>query len=73
MSNAGLPDWVANSVGDYMDMAVARTRDLATLAGLRQNLRDQVRQSPLCDAPRFGRGLGAALRHAWQTWCKDAP
>jgi protein O-GlcNAc transferase len=71
MSNAGLPDWVAGSVEDYMDMAVARAGDLAALADLRAGLRDQVRRSPLCDAPRFGRGLGAALRHAWQAWCAE--
>jgi hypothetical protein len=28
-----------------------------------------VKASPLCDAPRFGRNLGAALRHAWRDWC----
>jgi predicted O-linked N-acetylglucosamine transferase (SPINDLY family) len=71
MSNAGLPDWVAGSVEDYMDMAVARAGNLAALANLRAGLRDQVRLSPLCDAPRFGRGLGAALRHAWQAWCLE--
>lgn len=71
MSNAGLPDWVAGSVEDYMDMAVARAGDLAALADLRARLRNQVRRSPLCDAPRFGRGLGAALRRAWQAWCVE--
>ncbi|HEX4368828.1 MAG TPA: tetratricopeptide repeat protein [Rhodopila sp.] len=70
MSNAGLPDWVAGSVDDYMNMAVNRAGDLTALADLRTRLRDQVRRSPLCDAPRFGRGLGSALRHTWQTWCK---
>ena len=69
MSNAGLPDWVASSVDDYMNMAVARAGDLTALTDLRARLRDQVRRSPLCDAPRFGRGLGAALRRIWKTWC----
>ncbi|HEY4174291.1 MAG TPA: tetratricopeptide repeat protein [Rhodopila sp.] len=72
MSNAGLPDWVANSVNDYMNMAVTRAADPTALSDLRNRLRDQVRRSPLCDAPRFGRGLGSALRHAWKTWC-DTP
>ena len=71
MSNAGLPDWVVGSVEGYIDMAVARAADLAALAELRTGLRDRVRRSPLCDAPRFGRGLGAALRHAWRAWCAD--
>ena len=71
MSNAGLPDWLTGSVQAYIDMAVARAADTAALAQLRAGLRQQVRQSPLCDAPRFGRNLGAALRHTWRAWCAD--
>jgi predicted O-linked N-acetylglucosamine transferase (SPINDLY family) len=71
MSNVGLADWVTGSVADYRDMAVARAADLDALASLRAGLRDRVRRSPLCDAPRFGRGLGAAMRHAWRHWCAE--
>ncbi len=71
MSNAGLPDWITHSVQDYIRMAVARSGDWAALATLRAGLREKVRLSPLCDAPRFGRNLGAALRHAWRAWCAD--
>jgi protein O-GlcNAc transferase len=52
---------------------VARAGDLAALAELRAGLRENVRRSPLCDAPRFGRALGEALRHAWRTWCVEHP
>jgi protein O-GlcNAc transferase len=31
-----------------------------------------VKASPLCDAPRFGRGFGQALRRVWQDWCAHA-
>jgi protein O-GlcNAc transferase len=72
MSNAGLADWVAGSVEAYVEMAVARAGDIQALAALRAGLREKVRRSPLCDAPRFGRNLGAALRHAWQEWCRAA-
>jgi protein O-GlcNAc transferase len=71
MSNAGLADWVVNSIPDYIEMAVARSEDLAALAELRMGLRDKVRRSPLCDAPRFGRSLGAALRKVWKVWCAE--
>jgi len=69
LSNVGLADWVTGSVEDYIEMAVARAGDLAALAALRADLRDRVRASPLCDAPRFGRNLGTALRTAWRDWC----
>jgi predicted O-linked N-acetylglucosamine transferase (SPINDLY family) len=52
-------------------MAVARAADVQSLAVLRAGLRERVRRSPLCDAPRFGRNLGAALRHAWLKWCAE--
>ena len=71
MSNAGLPDWVTASVDEYIEMATARAADLPKLATLRAGLREQVRQSPLCNAPRFGRNLGAALRQAWHAWCAE--
>jgi protein O-GlcNAc transferase len=73
LSNVGLADLVTDSVDDYIEMAVARAADLPALAALRAGLREKVRRSPLCDAPRFGRGLGAALRHAWQAWCAEHP
>jgi protein O-GlcNAc transferase len=71
LSNAGLADWVTGSIEDYIDMAVARASDLGKLAELRAGLREKVRRSPLCDAPRFGRNLGTALRHAWREWCAE--
>jgi predicted O-linked N-acetylglucosamine transferase (SPINDLY family) len=71
MSNAGLPNWITGSTDEYIEMAVARAADLKVLARLRAGLRERVRLSPLCDAPRFGKNLGAALRHAWRVWCED--
>ena len=69
LCNAGLDDWVAGSREAYVALAIAKARDVAALAALRSGLRDRVRASPLCDAPRFGRGFAAALRQAWATWC----
>jgi predicted O-linked N-acetylglucosamine transferase (SPINDLY family)/Tfp pilus assembly protein PilF len=72
LSNAGLAGWVTDRVDDYIEMAVARAADIPALAVLRDSLRERVRLSPLCDAPRFGRNLGAALRHTWREWCSAA-
>jgi predicted O-linked N-acetylglucosamine transferase (SPINDLY family) len=46
--------------------AVARARDVPALAALRAGLRARMAASPLCDGPRFGASLAAALRHAWE-------
>jgi protein O-GlcNAc transferase len=69
LSNVGLADWVTESIDEYVEMAVARAGNIPALADLRLGLRERVRRSPLCDAPRFGRNLGEALRHTWREWC----
>ena len=72
MSNAGLADWVVADLDAYVARAIDAARDVPGLAALRARMRAQVRASPLCDAPRFGRNLGAALRRAWHDWCVTA-
>ena len=70
LSNAGLADWVVTDVDAYIALAVAKAADRDGLAELRAGLRARVKASPLCDAPRFGRNLGLALRHVWREWCE---
>jgi protein O-GlcNAc transferase len=69
LSNAGLADWIAADTAEYAERAVAWAADRPGLARLRATLRAQMAASPLCDAPRFGRHLGAALRGAWRAAC----
>ena len=70
LSNAGLADWVAHDVASYVELAVAKASDISGLAALREGLRAKMKASPLCDGPRFGRNLAAALRFAWHDWCE---
>ncbi len=69
MCNVGLDDWVATDLDHYIALALSKATALPALAALRAGLRQRTKLSPLCDAPRFGRGLAAALRHAWREWC----
>jgi predicted O-linked N-acetylglucosamine transferase (SPINDLY family) len=71
LSNVGLTDWVAHDIQSYLALAEHKASALPELATLRANLRERVRQSPLCDARRFGKYFGDALRHAWRTWCEN--
>ena len=71
LSNVGLTDCVTESPEQYIDRAVAMSSDLEALAARRARLREQMLTSPLCDAKRFGRNLGAALRYAWQDYCHN--
>ncbi len=69
LCNVGLDGWVAADKAAYQAIAIGWASDIAALARLRAGLRARVKASPLCDAPRFGRGLAAALRHAWAGHC----
>lgn len=69
LCNAGLFDCVTDSAQVYVDRAVAIASDTEALAARRASLRKQVLESPLCDAPRFGRNFGNALRGVWREYC----
>jgi predicted O-linked N-acetylglucosamine transferase (SPINDLY family) len=66
MTAAGLEDWIATSKKDYINHAVALASDMHQLSVLRARLREQVRTSPLFDAPRFARNFEDALWGMWQ-------
>jgi predicted O-linked N-acetylglucosamine transferase (SPINDLY family) len=71
LMNAGLPAWIAASPDDYVARAVSLADDLQRLSALRNGLRQQVRVSPIFDAPRFARHFEDALRGMWQKWCEQ--
>lgn len=64
---AGLTDWIAGDIEDYVTKAVAYAADLEKLALLRAGLRQQVLASALMDGPRFARNLETALWGMWQS------
>ena len=65
LEELGLADWIAPSIDDFVELAVARAADTRALASLRQTLRERLRASPLTDMPRFVRDLEAAYREMW--------
>ncbi len=69
LMNAGLSEWVAADLQDYVARAVAHANDLQALAALRSGLRQQVLASAIFDASRFASHFETALRDMWRTWC----
>jgi len=69
LSNAGLPNLIAHTQDQYIELAKCLARDLPNLAKLRSELRQQIKESPLMDAPTFARDIEAAYRQAWTNWC----
>lgn len=66
LSCAGLHDWIAKDLDDYIATAAAHAADLEKLAHLRAGLRRQVLASPLFDGPRFARNFETALWGMWR-------
>ena len=71
MMNAGLTDWVASTTEDYVQKALAHSRDISTLAALRAGLRPQVLASPVFDSKRFALHFEEAMRAMWRKWCDE--
>ena len=71
LSNVGLTETIAADLPGYVDLACALAADLPRLARLRGQLRQQVADSPLGDANRFGRNLAELLRSVWHSWCRE--
>ena len=69
LSNVGLPQLLARTRRQYVQIAVDLAADLERLAALRAGLRAQMQASPLMDAPQFARDVEAAFRQMWRRWC----
>lgn len=74
LNAVGLPEFIAGSESQYLDIAATLAGDLKRLALLRSGLRQSIAQSPLMDAARFTANLESAFRGIWRRWCAgDAP
>ena len=72
LNAVGHPEWIAQSAEEYVTLATNLSRDVRGLAKIRAELREQMRNSTLMDAPRFVRGLENAYREIWRNWCASA-
>jgi predicted O-linked N-acetylglucosamine transferase (SPINDLY family) len=52
-----------------VQLASTLAQDRARLSTLRTNLRDELRASPLCNAPAYAARFHAAIRDCWKQWC----
>jgi protein O-GlcNAc transferase len=72
LTQIGLTDLIANSVEEYLEIAVALARNPERLSDLRRVLRSRMAASPLCDGPAFARKMESAFRTMWQYWCESS-
>ena len=69
LSHGGLPDLIAKTEDEYIDIAMTLANDVERLQSLRKKLRDMMAQSPLTDEKRFMRNLEECYRKMWDKWC----
>jgi protein O-GlcNAc transferase len=69
LNSVGLPELIARNEDEYVSIAVELAGNVAKLADLRATLREQMKDSPLMDGPRFARNVESAYRDVWRRWC----
>jgi predicted O-linked N-acetylglucosamine transferase (SPINDLY family) len=69
LSNLDLPELIARSEDQYVQIAIDLANDLPRLGELRSTLRQRMEQSVLMDGPRFARNMESVYRQAWSRWC----
>lgn len=70
LNSIGHPEWISTSEEEYVEKAVALAGDLQALAGIRKNLRREMRDSILMDEAGFAREFEADLRKMFTQWCE---
>jgi predicted O-linked N-acetylglucosamine transferase (SPINDLY family) len=73
LSNLGMPQLIAKSIDQYVQIATDLAGDVAKLTKMRQGMREKMLHSPLMDAPGFARNLEVLYRTIWQKWCSNQP
>jgi predicted O-linked N-acetylglucosamine transferase (SPINDLY family) len=72
LSNVGLPELIASTPEQYVQLAVALASDLERLAGLRAGLRKLMQSSVVLNGAGFTADVEAVFRRIWQAWCGRA-
>ena len=72
MTTLGLPDWIAETQKEYVELAIQKADDLQSLAELRQQLRGTFTSSAIGDQAAYARVVEKEYRQLWQEWCASS-
>ncbi|MGA3065283.1 MAG: tetratricopeptide repeat protein [Tepidisphaeraceae bacterium] len=72
LSNLGLPELVAQTAEQYVQIAIDLAGDLKRMDGLRSGMRARMLASALMDGKGFTRDMESAYRQMWRTWCEGS-
>jgi predicted O-linked N-acetylglucosamine transferase (SPINDLY family) len=69
LSAVGMPQWVADSAEDYVEIAVAHASRLDELAALRRALPGRVAATAAGNPAAYANEVAKAYRRMWQIYC----
>jgi len=72
LSSLAMPELIAGSEPDYVELNVRLAEDKAWRTELRATLRDRLVASPLMNASEFAADLESGYRAMWRQWCADS-
>jgi len=70
LTNLGLPELIAHSPEEYVNIAEGLANDIPRLAALRAGMRERLRQSPIMQPKRLAQAIEGNYRAMWRAWCR---
>lgn len=67
----GHPEWAGDSEADLIQIAQDLAKNLSAIRAGREELREVVLSSSLCDQVGYAQAVDAAFRRAWREYCSD--
>ncbi|MEM9445113.1 MAG: tetratricopeptide repeat protein [Verrucomicrobiota bacterium] len=64
-------EWIADSYQEYIRIALKLAKDKQILQKTRQELRQEVQNSPLIDGQLFTREISKVYSEMWKNWCQS--
>jgi len=71
LTTLGLPNLIAQSLDEYVEIAVHLADDLEWLARERATLRGRLLTSPITNCDVYTRAVESAYRTLWRRWCTE--
>ncbi|HEY4328464.1 MAG TPA: tetratricopeptide repeat protein [Phycisphaerae bacterium] len=71
LMNLGMPELIARTESDFLNITERLTSDLHSLREMRKGLRKRMEKSPLMDAVTFSQNIEAVYRALWRRWCTE--
>jgi len=71
LQNIGLPELIADTTDECVEIAVNLANDVDRLRRYRETIRPRMLASPLCDGATFTKNLEDAYRRIFRRWCDE--